>query len=94
MRRRRMSEAAQGILVLSGVSVIAGVACHLVIKRYVLATLVAALAASSVFHALAAWHLGYLDPFLPLAFVVATVVAALIAGLLGIPFGLARRKKV
>ena len=88
-----MSEAATGIFVLSATGIIVSLTMHAVVRRYVLATIVSATVTTIVFQVLAYVHVGYLDPFFPIAVVVGWFYAGAIAGVVGIPFRLARKRR-
>jgi hypothetical protein len=88
-----MDESATGFLVLIGISVVAALLAHWVIRRYLLASLCAAVGASIAFQFVVYLHLGYLDPFFIFALVVGAAVAFGVAVVIGVPFIRARRKR-
>ncbi len=87
-----MSEGAIGLIVLVSLSVVAAVVSHLLVRRYVLAAACGALVADVLFQIAACMHLGYLDPFILIAFVVAGGLAFSIGLVVGLPFRLMRRR--
>ena len=87
-----MSEARLGMLVLIGLSVVSSLVCHALIRSYLWAAFVAAIAAGTLFFMLATLRSGYVDPFLPIAFVFAELWAFGIALVVGVPFAYARKR--
>ena len=88
-----MSEGVTGILVLVGISISAALLFHWRIRNYFAASSCAALVADACFQFAAYLHLGHLDPFFIIAFVIGGGVALAIAAVTGIPFVLIRRKR-
>lgn len=81
-----MNEGIQGILIPLGVTVVAALASHAVIKKYLAASLVAACVSVAVFQVLNYAHLGYVDPFLSVAVVVSSAICFALSLLIGLPF--------
>lgn len=81
-----MSEAAEGILILLGVTVVLAALSHLLIGKYLPASLVAALVSAAVFQILNFAHLGYIDPFLPVAVLVSAPLCFGLSLVVGLPF--------
>ena len=79
-----MSEGAVGLLVLIAISAIAAIIAHLLMRRYSLASLLAAILSTAVFQGLAFLHVGYLDPFLPMALLAGGALAYAIALMVGL----------
>ena len=79
-----MSEGAIGIIILVSISVVTAVAVHLFLHRYFSASLVAAVLSNAIFQFLAYLHVGYLDPFLPIALLVGGALAYAIALIVGL----------
>ena len=79
-----MSEGAIGIIILIAISVITTVAVHLFLRRYFSASLIAAVLSSAIFQFIAILHVGYLDPFLPIALLVGGALAYAIALIVGL----------
>jgi hypothetical protein len=87
-----MSEGAIGLIVLVSLSVVAAVVSHMLVRRYLLAAACGALVADILFQVAAFVHLGHLDPFILIAFVVAGGLAFGIALVVGLPFRFMRRR--
>lgn len=68
------------------------VGCHLVIRRYLIAVVVAIVISVVAFQAVVRTEAGYLDPFWAIAVATTSGAAALIANVVGIPFLLYRWK--
>lgn len=81
-----MTEAAQGVVALVATSVVVAAAVHTCHTSYLRASLIAATMASIVFQFLAYWHVGYLDPFFPIALLTGGAIAWGIALVVGLPF--------
>lgn len=88
---RFMNEAVTGIVVLIGVSVLCALIAHALIRHLLVAAAVAAPVASLLVLIAETVHLGYMDPFAPLAFMPIAGLAFGIAVLVGLPFHLRRR---
>ena len=86
-----MSEGAIGIIILIAISVITAVGVHLFLRRYFSASLISAILSNALFQFIAYLHVGYLDPFLPIALLVGGALAYAIALIVGLVF-LAYRK--
>lgn len=86
-----MSEAATGIVVLIVLSALCAVVAHALIRRPMVAAAVAAVAASLLFQVAVMVRLGYVDPFVPIAFVFGGWWAFVVAVLVGLPFRWGRR---
>lgn len=89
-----MSEASASIdyLIISAVSASCAVIAHWRIRDYFKASLVSALAAAALFQGIVRLQLGYVDPFIVIAFPASLVITGSIALLVGVPFR-ARRSK-
>jgi hypothetical protein len=88
-----MSDGATGFLVLMGLSVVVAVGSHWTIRRYLLASIVAAMLASVAFQVVIYLKEGYLDSFFLIALGFGALVALGIAAIVGIPFMLVRRSR-
>ncbi len=86
-----MSEGLEGILLLLGVTVVAALASHALIAKYLVASLVAAFLSVAAFQGLNYAHLGYVDPFLPVAVVLSAAICFVLSLAIGLPF---RRKRL
>ena len=78
-----MSAAATGIVALVSISVVCAVLAHLLIRRMIVAAFVASLIASFLFQIAATIHLGHMDKFVLIAFVVGAFWAFLIGLVVG-----------
>lgn len=78
-----MSEGAIGIIILVVISVLTAVAMHLFRRRLFSAALVAAVISNAIFQFIAYLHVGYLDPFLPIALIIGGALAYAIALIVG-----------
>ena len=87
-----MSEAAVGMLVLCVTAVVVSATFHIIVRRYALASIAAAVVSSVLFQCFAYIHAGHLDPFFLIAFIVGGALAFGIALIVGIPFLVRRRK--
>ena len=81
-----MDKSALAFLIFCIVSIIVAYIAHKNIRQYILASLVAGISSSVIYQILGVFVLGYLDPFFIIAFVVGTVIAIIIACIVGIPF--------
>lgn len=86
-----MNEGLEGLLLLLGVTVVAALASHALIGKYLVASLVAAFLSVVAFQALSYAHLGYVDPFLPVAVVLSAAICFVLSLAIGLPF---RRKRL
>ena len=86
-----MSESSAGLIALAGVTAVCAVLVHWRIRRYVVASMVAAVSAAVVLQALITLQLGHIDPFAPVAFVLSLLVTTPLAFLVGWLFLLRRR---
>ncbi len=89
-----MSEASTSIdaLILCAVSASCAVIAHWRIGDYCKASLASALAAAVLFQGIVWLQLGYLDPFIVIAFPISLIITGSIALLVGVPFRARRRK--
>lgn len=86
-----MSEGTVGLVILGATALGAALVWHWFVPFYRPAVIGATITTVIVFQVAAYIHLGYLDPFFVVAIVTSSIVAAVIALLVGIPFR-ARRK--
>lgn len=86
-----MNEGLEGILILLGITVVTALASHALIRTYLAASLVAAFVSVVAFQGLNYAHLGYVDPYLPIAVVVSAVICFVLSLAIGLPF---RRKRL
>ena len=86
-----MADTSLGLFVLGVISVLCAVIAHWRVKRYLLATIISSLAAALLFQLAAAWQLGYVDSFAPVAFVVSLLVTTIIGLVVGLLFHVSRR---
>jgi hypothetical protein len=73
-----------GIGVYLFVTIVIGVVCHVTIRRFGLAVVVASLAAAGAFQAIGCIVHGYLDPFFLLVYWVTALLAVPITALVGL----------
>ena len=88
-----MSESQAGIFILVGVTLPTALFCHWRIKKYLLASLAAAVSSTILFQIINFLHLGYLDPFFLIATFFGGGIAWGVALIIGIPFLIKRRAK-
>jgi hypothetical protein len=91
-----MSEGTVGIVILSGLILVSSVLSHLHISRVWAAAFVSAFVSALTFQVLARLHLGYWDPFWPIALFTTLVLAFVGALLIGLTMrwlGVAVRKR-
>ena len=79
-----MDQGLVGMMVLCGVSVMSALIFHIKLKRFWVASVLAALTASIIFQVIGYLVLGYLDPFFMIALVTGGLVALILAGLVGL----------
>jgi uncharacterized protein (DUF2062 family) len=79
-----MSESTVGILILSGLILVSSVLAHLRMSSVWAAAFVAAFVSALTFQILARLHLGYWDPFWPIALFTSLVLAFIGALLVGL----------
>ena len=87
-----MTEPLQGLLILGLLAVASAVGWHMVVRRFGYAVLGAAGTATVLFQVAAYIHVGYLDPFFPIAVVISAILASGVAVIIGIPFKSRRRR--
>jgi hypothetical protein len=89
-----MSEASTSIdfVVLCAVSASCAVIAHWRIRDYFKASFTSALAAAAWFQGIVWLQLGYMDPFIVIAFPISLLITGSIALLVGVPFRARRRK--
>ena len=87
-----MSEENIGFVILSIVSVTCAMIAHWRIRNYFKASLASMLAAAVLFHSIAWMQLGYMDPFMLIAFPISLLITGAIALLVGVPFHTSRGK--
>jgi ethanolamine utilization microcompartment shell protein EutS len=86
-----LTEAQTGIAVLLATSAVVSIVVHQRERRIVRAVLLSSGVATVSFQVLAALHLGYVDPFFPIALVVGGAIAAFVSTLVGTVFTLYRQ---
>jgi Kef-type K+ transport system membrane component KefB len=86
-----MSEGTSGLLILAGIAMSSAVLWHWLVPRYIAAVVGATITAAAAFQYVAYLHLGYFDPFFLVAIITSSVMAAVIALLVGLPFRAVRR---
>lgn len=67
---RIVSEGAQGLLILTGISVVVAIGAHRALCNFVIACAVAAVVSTILFGVASSVHSGFVDPFWPIAVVV------------------------
>ena len=90
-----MSEGAVGFAVFVGLCVAVAAGAHYFLRRFFLASILSALAATALFQVIAALHLGYFDPFWPIAVLFSAPIAfgiSLLVGLLLWMYWASRKK--
>ena len=73
------------MVVLTSLSAVTAIASHLLVRRYLLASILGAVAASVLFQVRDFVNRGYLDMFAPVAFVCGGGVAFVVALIVGLP---------
>ena len=79
-----MDQGLVGMMVLCGASVMTALIFHINLKRFWVASVLAALTASIIFQVIGYLVLGYLDPFFMIALVTGGLVALILAVLVGL----------
>ena len=79
-----MSEGAVGFAVFVGLCVAVAAGAHYFLRRFFLASLLSALAATALFQVVAALYIGYFDPFWPIAVMFSAPIALVISLLVGL----------
>ena len=90
-----MSEGAVGFAVFVGLCIALAAGAHYFLRRFLLASLLSALASTALFQVVAALHLGYFDPFGPIAVMFSAPIAlgiSLLVGLLMWAYWASRKK--
>lgn len=87
-----MTEATTGMIILAVLICICAVVANALIRNLMVASVSAAVAAALFFQVAATIHLGYIDPFAPIAFVVSGFLAWVLAVLIGLVFRFARER--
>jgi hypothetical protein len=78
-----MDESTLGMVVFVGITVATATICHVKIKNYWVATILATLVSVILFQIVAYIELGYLDPFFLIAIVTSSAAALIISILVG-----------
>lgn len=88
-----MAEYAFGMSIFIVVSIVVSVLLHKKQINYILACILSSIISSMTYQLLGVIFMGYLDPFFIIAFIHTTIIAFIIAIIVGIPFLYVRRKK-
>lgn len=88
-----MTEERVGILVFSLIALTSGAAWHSIVKKYLIASIMASVTTVILFQIAAYLRAGYLDPFYKIAIVFSAFIAIMASLVIGIPFLLHRDKK-
>jgi len=88
-----MDKSGFSLLMFCILSICFAAGAHAKIKKYLIASILSAVASSIAFQIIGYFVLGYLDPFFLIALVTAALVSFVIALLTGIPFCMIRNKK-
>ncbi len=78
-----MSEAIVGWLVLLSIAVVSAIAWHILLRSFLLATLLATTTSVVLFQIAAYLHVGYLDPFFLIAVATSSVICLFVAVAVG-----------
>ena len=78
-----MSEAIVGWLVLLSIAVVSAIAWHILLRSFLLATLLATTTSVVLFQIAAYLHVGYLDPFFLIAVATSLVICLFVAVAVG-----------
>ena len=81
-----MDTGIDGILILSLISIVFAVLLHMIVKKYIQASLIAGIMSAVLFIVVDYIHMGYLDPFFPFALITSSVIGFIISLVVGIPF--------
>ena len=79
-----MNDGAIGMLVLIAISAVTAIVVHLLIRRYAIASLIAAILSTAIFQGIAFLHVRYLDPFLAIALLAGVALSYAIALIVGL----------
>jgi hypothetical protein len=82
-----------GILIFVLVAVASSLACHFVMKSYILASVVSAFVAAFSFQLLNYLNIGYLDPFAIIAVLITWLIGFVLSLLVGLAFVFERNKR-
>ena len=86
-----MSEGTAGLVILAAIAMASALLWHWLVPRYIAAVVGATITTATAFQFVAYLHLGYLDPFFLVAMITSSMMAAVIALLVGLPFRAVRR---
>ena len=78
-----MSEAIVGWLVLLSIAVVSAIAWHILLRSFLLATLLATSTSVVLFQIAAYLHVGYLDPFFLIAVAISSVICLFVSVAVG-----------
>ena len=78
-----MSEATVGWLVLLSIAVVSAIAWHILLRSFLLATLLATTTSAVLFQIAAYLHVGYLDPFFLIAVAISSVICLFVSVAVG-----------
>lgn len=81
-----MDKSALAVLTFCIVSIIVAYIAHKKIRNYIIASILGGISSSIIYQIIGVFVIGYLDPFFLIAFVPETVIAIVIACIVGIPF--------
>ena len=79
-----MTEGVFGIVVLCSVAAISAIGWHLLVRSFLLAIVLSTASAVIVFQALAYIHMGYLDPFFPIAVITSSALCLFVSVVVGL----------
>ena len=88
-----MIKSVLGIAIFIIIGFIVSFYLHRRLKKFVLACLLSSIITSVTYQLIGIVVLGYLDPFFMIAFMNTTIIAFIIAVIVGIPFAYMRRKE-
>jgi hypothetical protein len=86
-----MSEGTVGLIILTTIALGSALVWHWLVDYYVPAVIGATITTVTSFQLAAYFHLGYLDPFFLVAVLTSSIMVAVIALLVGLPFRARRR---
>jgi hypothetical protein len=78
-----MSESSVGMLVLLGITLVASLIMHLLLRNFFIACFIAAVVSTGLFEVLATIHLGHVDKFMGIAIIVALVLTFTVSAMVG-----------
>ena len=87
-----MDEGTQGLYIFGAMAISFSLAWHWLVKNYKHAVIGSTVTTVILFQLAAVIHIGYIDPFIPIALVITGTITVIVASVIGLPFKAHREK--